>query len=129
MVQNESVDEDLEHFEDIVEETDNVSGVASKQEENDVKIDHGDGQANSDSDSSEDVAGSLASDSDDDISDEAEELLIGEDAKDLKKTKTVSDSKGDRPFTQSFLPGGYNPRHREPSFWYIPFQSSVGLSA
>ncbi|KAM7250814.1 hypothetical protein ACFE04_022697 [Oxalis oulophora] len=44
------------------------------------------------------------------------ELLIREDAKDVKKPKTLSDVKGRQPATRSFLPGGFDPRHREPSY-------------
>ncbi|XWS20015.1 hypothetical protein CRYUN_Cryun31cG0065300 [Craigia yunnanensis] len=118
MLQNESVDEDLEHFEDIVEETDTEPNLASKQEENNAGI-HGGEAANSDSDSSEDEGVLPSSYSDDDASDDAEELFIRESSKDLHKTKTISDRNALKPQvspTQSFLPGGYNPRHREPSY-------------
>ena len=121
MLQNESVDEDLEHFEDIVEETDTEPILASKKEENNAVI-HGGEAANSDSDSSEDEGVLPSSYSDDDASDDVEELFIRESSKDLHKTKTIPDRNALKPqvsSTQSFLPGGYNPRHREPSYRYV----------
>ncbi|GAV61402.1 CBF domain-containing protein [Cephalotus follicularis] len=119
MLQNESVDEDLERFEDIMEDTDDGPDIASQKEENDVKMDHGDDGAISDSNFSEDEVGSLDSYSEADASDEAEEFLLRDHAKDLQKPKIVSDDKVHQPqasSTRSFLPGGYNPRHREPSY-------------
>ncbi|XVF27125.1 hypothetical protein REPUB_Repub14bG0079700 [Reevesia pubescens] len=118
MFQNESVDEDLEHFEDIVEETDADSSLASKKEENNAVSHGGEAANNSDSDSSEDEGVLQSSYSDDDASDDAEEFFIRENPKD-HKTKTISDQNALKPqvsSTQSFLPGGYNPRHREPSY-------------
>ncbi|XVF86961.1 hypothetical protein PTKIN_Ptkin18bG0082500 [Pterospermum kingtungense] len=118
MLQNESVDEDLEHFEDIVEETNTEPSSESKKEENSAVI-PGDEAAKSDSDSSEDEGVLPSSYSDDDASDDAEELFISDSSKDLHKTKILSDQNVVKPevsSTQSFLPGGYNPRHREPSY-------------
>ncbi|GLU14192.1 hypothetical protein SLE2022_307760 [Rubroshorea leprosula] len=117
VLQNESVDDELEHFEDIVEETDNEPSNASKKEENNADL-HGDA-ADSESDSSEDGGNLQASYSEDDESDDAEELLIRDDSNDHQKPKTLSDHKVQK--TQVFpkrssLPGGYNPRHREPSY-------------
>ncbi|XVF25270.1 hypothetical protein REPUB_Repub13aG0198800 [Reevesia pubescens] len=111
--QNESVDEDLEHFEDILEETDNAPTLPSKKEESNADI-HGAEAANSISDSSEDEVVLPSSNSDD-----AEELFIKESSKDLHKPKTISDQNALKPkisSTRSFLPGGYNPKHREPSY-------------
>lgn len=120
MLQNESVDEDLEHFEDIVEETDTEPSLASKKEENDTGI-HVDEAADSDSDSSEDEGVLPSPYSDDDASDDAGELFTRDSSKDLHKTKTISDQNAQKPqvsSAQSFLPGRYNPRHREPSYRY-----------
>ncbi|KAK8664456.1 hypothetical protein V6N13_084245 [Hibiscus sabdariffa] len=88
MLQNESVDEDLEHFEDIVEETVAEPSLASKKEEKD-----------------------------------ANELIIRETPKDFRvqEPKTISNQNASKPpksTTKSFLPGGYDPRHREPSYSY-----------
>ncbi|KAE8674178.1 acyl carrier protein 1 [Hibiscus syriacus] len=117
MIQNESVDEDLEHFEDIVEETVAEPNLASKKEENNADIHVGEA-ANSDSSEDEDV---LPSYSDDDVSEDADELIIRETPKDLRvqEPKAISDRNSSKPpksTTKSFLPGGYDPRHREPSY-------------
>lgn len=132
MLQNESVDEDLEHFEDIVEETSTEPSLASKKEENNAGIPGGEA-ANSDGDSSEDEAVLPSSYSDDDdASDDAEELFISKSSKDFHKTKTLSDQNAVKPqvsSTKSFLPGGYNPRHREPSYRYFFFYPFLAYTA
>lgn len=121
VLQSEFVDEDLEHFEDIVEETDNEPSDASKKQENDAKLVNGTDDRKSDSDSSEDEDELPASDSEEDVEDESEELIIRDNANDLHKSGTPSHHDEHRPHasSKSFLPGGYNPRHREPSYWYF----------
>ncbi|OMO70572.1 CCAAT-binding factor [Corchorus capsularis] len=117
VLQNESVDEDLEHFEDIVEDNNTEPSSASKKEDNNADI-HGVEDANFDGDSSEDDD-AVPPHSDDDASDDADEFVIREVPNDLQKPRTVSDQNAFKPqvsSTQSFLPGGYNPRHREPSY-------------
>ncbi|XWS12200.1 hypothetical protein CRYUN_Cryun37aG0069600 [Craigia yunnanensis] len=122
MLQNESVDEDFEHFEDIVEEMDTEPRLASKKEESNADIRGGEAaNFNSDSLENEGVLPSSYSDDDasEDASDDVEEFFIRESSKDLHKPKTISDQNALKPqvsSTQSFLPGGYNPRHREPSY-------------
>lgn len=121
VLQNESVDEDLEHFEDVVEETDNEPSDASKTEENDVKLVKRTDDAKSDSESSEDED-IPTSDSEEDVSDQPEELIIRDNPKDLQKSKAPSHHVPQPPTSsKSSLPGGYNPRHREPSYWYFLF--------
>ncbi|KAH9665410.1 CBF domain-containing protein [Citrus sinensis] len=116
VLQNESVDEDLEHFEDVVEETDNEPSDASKIEENDVKLVKRTDDAKSDSESSEDED-IPTSDSEEDVSDQPEELIIRDNPKDLQKSKAPSHHVPQPPTSsKSSLPGGYNPRHREPSY-------------
>ncbi|PRQ51668.1 putative CCAAT-binding factor [Rosa chinensis] len=119
VLQNESVDDDLEHFEDVIEETDNEpSPVLEKQE---VELVHNSDEksdtVNSDHDSSEDDIDSSASYSEDEASDEADEFHFRNDSKD---SKTVPDSSVQQPQVVSSektsLPGGYDPRHREPSY-------------
>lgn len=116
VLQNEFVDEDLEHFEDVVEETDNEPSDASKTEENDVKLVKRTDDAKSDSESSEDED-IPTSDSEEDVSDQPEELIIRDNPKDLQKSKAPSHHVPQPPTSsKSSLPGGYNPRHREPSY-------------
>ncbi|KAK2653698.1 hypothetical protein Ddye_013554 [Dipteronia dyeriana] len=120
VVQNESADDDdLEHFEDIVEEIKNEPSTAPKKEENyDVKTVNTIKDGNSDGDSSEDEDVTPPSDSEEDVSDESEELFIKDKSKDIKKSETLPDRNGHQAQVSSkpSLPGGYDPRHREPSY-------------
>lgn len=126
VLQNESIDEELEHFEDVVEETNNELSTTSKKEENDGRLVHSSDAAESDNESSEDEDESPPSNSEDDVSDEAEELLMRNDSKDLGESMTVSDHNEQQPQAsskKSMLPGGYNPQHREPSYWSVIYSS------
>ncbi|XP_041015065.1 uncharacterized protein C4F10.09c [Juglans microcarpa x Juglans regia] len=119
VLQNESIDEELEHFEDVIEETAEEPSTAAKEEENDGGLVHSTDATNSDGESSEDEDESPAFNSEDDVSDEAEEFLMRNDSKDIEESKTVSPLNAQRPQVsskKSLLPGGYDPRHREPSY-------------
>lgn len=123
VLQNESVDEELEHFEDVIEETDNEPGtVLNKQIDNSKPVQNGEdaGHDASSSESEDDLpaASSEDDDSDDDASEDADFLLAKTEVN-HKKSKSVSDNEGQQLAKpkKSFLPGGYDPRHREPSFW------------
>ena len=123
MRQSESTDEEDEHFEDIVEESEDEPKSAPSDLENDTRPVENGGGAVSDDVSSEDDDDALVSSSDDEVSDEADEFLIGEDPKN-KKSKVVSGSNGKQSQVSSKragLPGGYDPRHREPSYWSVFF--------
>lgn len=120
VLQSESVDEDLEHFEDIMEETDNEPSTTPKKEEIKVDLVENGDKIDSESDSAEDEDedDSPASSSEDDVSDE-EELLMGDSSKELQESQPQSDHNGNQPqinSSGSSLPGGYDPRHREPSY-------------
>lgn len=116
VLQNELVDEDLEHFEDMVEEPHiQTSKTADKPDS-----DGGDDSENEIDDHSEDEA---PCDSDDEFSDKSDDDLLG-----FGGLANLQESK--RPFGQtssqlrvqnaeSFVPGGYNLQHREPMYWYI----------
>ncbi|KAJ0075194.1 hypothetical protein Patl1_33792 [Pistacia atlantica] len=118
VLQNESVDEEIEHFEDIVEETDNEPSAALTKEENNAKTVNGIHDANSDGESSEDEDDRPATDSEDDVSDESGEFLIRDNTKKVQKSETQfdRDTQQPRPSNKSSMPGGYDPRHREPSY-------------
>ncbi|PKI43812.1 hypothetical protein CRG98_035823 [Punica granatum] len=112
--QNELVDEELEHFEDIKEDSDNEAGVESNKQ-NDVKSHDAEGESSSSEDEVLDDA--PASSSDDEAAEEGDEFLlkdVQENGKggghDNNKNQISLDS------SRSMLPGGYNPRHREPSY-------------
>ncbi|XP_030535917.1 protein SLOW WALKER 2 [Rhodamnia argentea] len=117
VLQSESVDEELEHFEDIVEEAHNKEINASREENNFGLI--LDDSVKDDDSSEEEEDGSLVSSSDDDEhSDEAAELLIknlSPNTRGVELSKNKIDQSGVNS-TDSLLPGGYNPRHREPSY-------------
>ncbi|KAL6996203.1 auxilin-like clathrin-binding protein required for normal clathrin function [Sarracenia purpurea var. burkii] len=119
VLQNESIDEDLEHFEDIVEEPVNQIITKSSEPDNACEtIRSGDG-TDADSDSLQDENVSLTFDYDSDGSDEAVDLLFGGGSEDAKEIKSVADQNRQQPQVsdmRSSLPGGYNPRHREPSY-------------
>ncbi|KAJ0006794.1 hypothetical protein Pint_29316 [Pistacia integerrima] len=118
VLQNESVDEEIEHFEDIVEETDNEPSAALRKEENNDKTVNGIHDANSDGESSEDEDDHPATDSEDDVSDESGEFLIRDNTKMVQKSETQfdHDTRQPHPSNKSSMPGGYDPRHREPSY-------------
>jgi len=127
-IHNEAVDEDLEHFEDVPDETDNLPAADAKTpQSNDEDNTNGDG-SNNDNDSSEDEEAPLASSSEDDEVDEDADLFP---IKNIEKPQEFSSTKlsnytGNQHHeasTKHSLPGGYDPRHREPSFWYILFTS------
>ncbi|KAF9689828.1 hypothetical protein SADUNF_Sadunf01G0133100 [Salix dunnii] len=118
VLQSESVDEDLEHFEDIVEETDNELSTTPKKQEIGVDLVGNSGKIDSESDSAEDEDDSPASSSEDDVSDE-DELLMKDSSKEPQESQPKSDHNGNQPqinSSGSSLPGGYDPRHREPSY-------------
>ncbi|KAF8401148.1 hypothetical protein HHK36_014452 [Tetracentron sinense] len=123
MLQNELIDEDLEHFEDIIEETENEPGIAPlKPPENTVGIvRHSSTNAKTDSDSSsdsQDEDNSPASYSENNSPD-GEGLLVRGGLTDVGEFKTISErdrGQPQAPIMRSSLPGGYNPRHREPSY-------------
>ena len=130
VLQNESIDEELEHFEDVVEETDDEPNTTSKKEEHVVGLVHGSDAAKSDSASSEDEDDTPASDSED-VSD-GEELLVRNDSKDLEESKTLSEHNGQQrqvSSKSSLLPGGYNLRHREPSYWSVIYPKLILTSS
>lgn len=122
MLQNESVNEDVEHFEDIDEENIDKKPTKSSEVDNASKIVSTDDSIDTDGDSSQEEDVCSASNSETDISDEEEDLLAAGGLEDVKETKELPDLTEQQPqvsFGKSSLPGGYNPRHREPSYWYF----------
>ena len=130
VLQNESIDEELEHFEDVIEETDNGPSTVSEKQVDDIGLVQNGDDANPDSDSSEgedDLPASSEDDDSDDASEDAD-FLLAKNESSLKKSKSasnnksksVSDNEGQQSQVsakKSLLPGGYDPRHREPSYW------------
>uniref|UniRef100_A0A1J3K4C8 CCAAT/enhancer-binding protein zeta n=1 Tax=Noccaea caerulescens TaxID=107243 RepID=A0A1J3K4C8_NOCCA len=126
VVQRESVEEeeDVEHFEDVKEEDDIDLNKEAEKEGIDAEADHdGDKITSKDGDSSSDDEEALAvkeSDEEDDYaSDDGDELFVKETPNKLKEVVEVSNDSEKRsqpPLKSSCLPGGYDPRHREPSY-------------
>ncbi|KAF7136141.1 hypothetical protein RHSIM_Rhsim08G0242500 [Rhododendron simsii] len=115
VLQNESANEDVEHFEDIEEETTDQKPTKSSETDNASKIVS---TSDTDGDSSQEEDVSSASDSETDVSDE-EDLLVAGGLEDVKEMKEIPDLTKQQPQVsvgRSSLPGGYNPRHREPSY-------------
>lgn len=126
MSQNESADDDIEHFKDIVEETENQAPTTSPEKpDKDVEVANGSDGIDSESDTSLDEGGgSPMSGFEDGDSDEGDELLVGGGGlNDLQATRKMSDLNTIQSkvsgVKKSLLPGGYDPRHREPSYWYV----------
>ncbi|KAF8111259.1 hypothetical protein N665_0076s0243 [Sinapis alba] len=124
VVQRESVveEEDVEHFEDVKDEDDTEPIKESEQEGNDAKVDHDEKKITSrdDDDSSDDEEALAVRQSDDEeddsASDDGEELFIKETPKETMEVSNDSEKRSQAPLKSSCLPGGYDPRHREPSY-------------
>lgn len=120
----ESVDEEFEHFEDIIEDSGIPNSTISKPEILDCRNDNVENYVEMDS-------GSIASESaksneqksrfQEGKNSEDDDFIKGDVA--LVNSKTVYDNEVCQPQTRQSdlsLPGGYDPRHREPSYWYLP---------
>lgn len=123
VLQSESVDDELEHFEDVVEEENiNETSTEPREHKDDVQLACGSDAASSDDDDSPDEDDeSPDSHSEDDSSDDDGELLMRYDSKDPDEPLVKKSGENGRqsltPCKGLSLPGGYNPRHREPSYW------------
>ncbi|XXG53403.1 hypothetical protein AAC387_Pa03g1495 [Persea americana] len=119
MLQNETVDEDFEHFEDIIEESQNAVDITPSKQEDTVKFvcTTNDDSGVSPSESEDDVHPPASSEVEDDGS---EDNLIGAAGlTNVEKSEAVSGHDGGQAQLlkkSSLLPGGYNPQHREPSY-------------
>nr|GMC75947.1 CCAAT/enhancer-binding protein zeta [Ipomoea batatas] len=116
MLQSESVDEDLEHFEDVKEDDENQASPATTKTVNVEGVTHSNDELNNES-SSLDEGGNLSSDSEEDV--QLDDLLVENGSDEPKKSTPNSNSNRLEPQISSgslSMPGGYNLRHREPSF-------------
>ncbi|XP_023761975.1 protein SLOW WALKER 2 [Lactuca sativa] len=111
VLQNELADEELEHFEDIVEEQDKPGGSGDAVLSNNGVHDDDD---DDDNDMPEDQGGSPAASSDDDLDKDDDLLGFGGLTK-LRESQRKSGDDKSQPRVQT-LPGGYDPRHREPTY-------------
>ncbi|KAJ0865431.1 putative CCAAT-binding factor [Helianthus annuus] len=118
VLQNEMADEEIEHFEDIVEEPDKAAGSSVEAVHHDDGVDDNDSE--DDDVPSEDDGGSPAPSSDDEFSDKEDDDLLGlgglPDAKESQRKSGQTASQPRVRDAKSSLPGGYDPRHREPIY-------------
>lgn len=120
MLQNELIDEDLEHFEDMPE--DDAYAANTKQNE---MVESANAQScaavDIDSDALPCEDGSGPSGSEGTVSDDANDLLLEGGQRKLG-AKPVTDGNGlasEVTTVRTTSPGGYSPRHREPLYWYL----------
>ncbi|GAB2250041.1 hypothetical protein Droror1_Dr00013400 [Drosera rotundifolia] len=112
-LQCESVDDELEHFEDIPDETETQPTTNAEQEQTETRP-----TTNAEQDEEQ---GHEAS-SEEDVDDDDEELIIkkpDEGGNQSKSNGELSDrgkNQGLQSVAEGRLPGGYDPQHREPSF-------------
>lgn len=118
VLQNEAADadEDLEHFEDITENDDNQGILAPDKSDNKDRVTDASNGSDNDTDSSLDEGGSATSGSEEDSLNEADDLLGDGGLDKLEEFKSTSDLELHN-LQGPTLPGGYNPRHREPAYW------------
>lgn len=121
VLQNETMDEDLEHFRDVKDDDDdqtNALEIKMTEAVHDTKNCDGNG---TDRDSSGSLDDSTP-DSEGYDSDEANDLFMGDGQDDIKESKPIADhNKLPSKVTdvRSTFPGGYNLQHREPLYWYL----------
>lgn len=118
MLQNETADleEDLEHFEDVLERDDNKTMHLSDDKTN---TDHGadtNNESDDDIDSSLDEDGSVTSGSENDNLDDGDNFLREGALDKPEDVKSVPES-GIHNIQGHTLHRGYNPRHRDPTYW------------
>ncbi|GAB4841942.1 auxilin-like clathrin-binding protein required for normal clathrin function [Ancistrocladus abbreviatus] len=122
VLQNESVDEELEHFEDVPDETNDQPVTDIEELKAEASVPRTDSGVDIDRDSSQDEEAPSASSTEDDASDDAEDFIPGksfEEPPESKSNDKLFDHSGSQhleSFTKASLPGGYDPRHREPSY-------------
>lgn len=106
VLQNELADEEVEHFEDIVEELDMQASKADKPGDD----------PSEDEDEAETPSPPSSDDESSDKGDDDDLLGFGGLTESQPRVQKSEESS---------LPGGYDPRHREPTYWYIPFLPTV----
>ncbi|KAL0319476.1 UNVERIFIED_CONTAM: CCAAT/enhancer-binding protein zeta [Sesamum angustifolium] len=116
LLQNEAADadDDLEHFEDVTEDDDNQVIPVPNRDNKGCVADISK-ECDDDSESSPDESGSASSGSDGDTLNDTDDLLGEGGLIKHKEFKPTSDHEVQN-HEGPMLPGGYNPRHREPTY-------------
>ncbi|KAI3455663.1 hypothetical protein Pfo_012326 [Paulownia fortunei] len=118
VLQNETADadEDLEHFEDITENDEKKQAIPAPDSRDDKgSVADTNNGSDDDGDYSLDESGSANSGSEEDCLNEADDLFGEGGLNKLQELKSTSDHEVQNLQGLS-LPGGYNPRHREPTY-------------
>lgn len=120
VLQNETMDEDLEHFRDVAEDDDDQTNAIEIRMAQAVRDTNKNGNGNgTDSDSSASQDDSTPPDSEGYDSDEANDLFMGDGQDDIKESRLIADDNklpSEVTDVRSTFPGGYNLRHREPLY-------------
>ncbi|CAL1383487.1 unnamed protein product [Linum trigynum] len=123
VLQNEAVDEEDEHFEDVVEENDKKDPTDLPTMDESIEKEDHEHESDSSSEDEEEgktVASSSDDDDDDGSDDDAGQLLRVDHSEKVQSEPepepNKDDLKADTILARAPLPGGYDPRHREPSY-------------
>lgn len=121
MLQNELIDEDLEHFEDMPEDDE----YADNPKQNEM-VESANAKSRAavgiDADALPCEDGSAPSGSEGNVSDDAKDLRLEGGQRKLRDSKPITDGSGlasEVTVVRTTSPGGYSPRHREPLYWYL----------
>ncbi|KAK1362733.1 CCAAT/enhancer-binding protein zeta-like [Heracleum sosnowskyi] len=121
ILQNESADDDDEHFEDVLEDAENNVDTISDKPNVFVTASSREAHEADNSDSSSDKGGGSTFGSEDEVSDEGDDLFAAGVLNDPRESEVGSNHAGPQSLVsndklRASLPGGYDPRHREPSY-------------
>lgn len=125
ILQNESADDDNEHFEDVLDDAENdVEAIPDKPNVCEVASSRNACETNDSSNSSSDERDCLTFGSENEVSDEGDDIFAAGVLNDPGEPKVGFEHTGPQSLvlnenkSKASLPGGYDPRHREPSYWY-----------
>ncbi|XP_063937574.1 protein SLOW WALKER 2 [Daucus carota subsp. sativus] len=123
ILQNESADDDNEHFEDVLDDAENdVEAIPDKPNVCEVASSRNACETNDSSNSSSDERDCLTFGSENEVSDEGDDIFAAGVLNDPGEPKVGSEHTGPQSLVlnenklKASLPGGYDPRHREPSY-------------
>lgn len=118
VIQNEAVDadDDLEHFEDITE-NDGNQVIPESDSRNKAQVAETSHASDDDSEESLHEGASATSDSEEDDVNDTDDLFGKGGFDKAVKLKPTGGHEVRNQQSPTLPPGGYNPRHREPSYW------------
>lgn len=118
-MQNEAVDadDDLEHFEDVTENDGNHDIPGSDSRGKKVQVAETSHASDDDSEESLREGGHTTSESEDNDVNDTDDLFVKDGLDNAVKLKSSDGHEVRNHQCPTPPPGGYNPRHREPSYW------------